>query len=55
MMNAVLDPILIFGAGLGVGGAALATAAAEVTSGTHLYPTPLKRGTLQLAANPSRP
>merc|ERR1719451_219174 len=52
MMNVVLDPILIFGAGLGVGGAALATAAAEVTSALTYTLLLLKRGTLKLAANP---
>lgn len=52
MMNVILDPILIFGMGLGVGGAALATAAAEITSATTYMIMLVKRGTLKLAVNP---
>ena len=47
-LNLVLDPILIFGARMGVAGAALATAAAETGAGAIYVALLLKKGLLKL-------
>ena len=49
LLNLVLDPILIFSAGLGVAGAALATALAEVLSGGVYFWLLLRRKLATLA------
>mmetsp|Transcript_13028 Transcript_13028/g.40180 ORF Transcript_13028/g.40180 Transcript_13028/m.40180 type:complete len:471 (-) Transcript_13028:283-1695(-) len=54
-LNLVLDPLLIFGAKMGVGGAALATACAELLSAmTYLFLL-VRRGTLELSAKLLKP
>lgn len=48
LLNLILDPILIFGANLGVAGAAIATAASEVFAGLTHVTLLLRRGLLKL-------
>lgn len=49
LLNVVLDPILIFKAGLGVAGASLATAAAEICAGAAYMGLLAKEGVLKLS------
>ena len=48
MLNLVLDPVLIFTAGMGVAGAALATAVSEVGAGVLYTILLIKRNLLKL-------
>ena len=47
MLNVVLDPILIFRAGLGVSGASMATGVAELTAGLAYVTLLIKQGLLR--------
>jgi Na+-driven multidrug efflux pump len=49
LLNVALDPLFIFRAGLGVAGAALATAVAETVAGVGYMGLLLKSGTLKAA------
>ena len=49
-LNALLDPLLVFGCGLGVAGAALATALSEAVGGAVFVALLMRRGLLRAAA-----